>query len=65
MDWYLLPPATASLIQDVSRAAKGRFIGDASHVYEHLEIRRQGDKDGAAEEEVVVSMISGGRRSFT
>lgn len=50
MDWFLLPPATESMIQDVSLAAKGRFIGDPSHVYEHVKPPKQGDP-----EEVVVS----------
>lgn len=55
MDWFLLPAATDSMIQEVSTAAKGRFIGDPSHVYEHVEIRRQGEKD---EERVVVSVVT-------
>lgn len=50
MDWFLLPPATESMIQDVSLSAKGRFMGDPSHVYEHVKPPRQGDP-----EEVVVS----------
>lgn len=58
MDWFLLPPATDSMIEEVSKAAKGRFMGDPSYVYEHLEIRRQGERDDAIEEEVVVSSIN-------
>lgn len=54
MDWFLLPTTTDSMIQEVSIAAKGRFIGDPSHAYEHVEIRREGESD---EERVVVSMI--------
>lgn len=46
MDWFLLPPATDSMIQEVCKTAKGRFIGDPSYVYEHVE------------DEVVVSMIT-------
>jgi len=34
MDWFLLPPATDSMIEKVSKAAKGRFMGDPSYVYE-------------------------------
>lgn len=49
MDWFLLPPATESMIQDVSLSAKGRFMGDPSHVYEHVKPPRHGDP-----EEVVV-----------
>uniref|UniRef100_A0A665V6T1 Radial spoke head protein 9 homolog n=1 Tax=Echeneis naucrates TaxID=173247 RepID=A0A665V6T1_ECHNA len=52
MDWFLLPPATESMIDQVSKASKKRFKGDPSYVYEHLEIRRQGDE---AEEEIWVS----------
>lgn len=58
MDWFLLPPATHSMIDEVSRAAKTRFTGDPSYVYEHVEIRRQGDGDEAEEEEVWVSLIT-------
>ncbi|KAA8583152.1 hypothetical protein FQN60_015698, partial [Etheostoma spectabile] len=54
MNWFLLPPATESMIEKVSKI-KSRFIGDPSYVYEHIEIRRQGEKDEATEE-VVVSM---------
>ncbi|KAG9275454.1 radial spoke head protein 9 homolog [Astyanax mexicanus] len=34
IDWYLLPPATETLIDEVAVAAKGRFMGDPSHKYE-------------------------------
>ncbi|XP_054474932.1 radial spoke head protein 9 homolog [Anoplopoma fimbria] len=50
MDWFLLPPATDSLVEDVSKAAKSRFIGDPSFVYEH------GERDAAAEDEVVTKV---------
>lgn len=39
------------MIEEVSKAAKGRFMGDPSYVYEHLEIRREGER----EDEAVVS----------
>ncbi|XP_071335092.1 radial spoke head protein 9 homolog isoform X2 [Trachinotus anak] len=55
MDWFLLPPATESMIDEVSRAAKNRFVGDPSYVYEHLEIHRQGEGNEAEEEETKVS----------
>lgn len=45
MDWFLLPPATESMIQDVSLSAKGRFVGDPSHVYEHVKPPKQGDPE--------------------
>ena len=37
VEWFLLPPATEPLIEQVSIAAKGRFTGDPSHLYEHEE----------------------------
>ncbi|KAJ0026948.1 hypothetical protein NQD34_017948 [Periophthalmus magnuspinnatus] len=55
MDWYLLPPATDSMIQEVFKAAKGRFMGDPSYVYEDVEIQRKGEGEEAIAEELVVS----------
>ncbi|TDH00301.1 hypothetical protein EPR50_G00187100 [Perca flavescens] len=52
MDWFLLPPATESMKEKVSKI-KSRFIGDPSFVYEHIEIRRQGERDDATEEVVI------------
>ncbi|XP_056873123.1 radial spoke head protein 9 homolog isoform X1 [Takifugu flavidus] len=37
IDWLLLPPITEDMMKAVSVAAKGRFRGDPSYVYEHLE----------------------------
>lgn len=54
VDWHLLPPATEAMLAEVSAAAKGRFVGDPSHEYEHTEIRRQGEGDEAVEEEIMV-----------
>ncbi|XP_031177691.1 radial spoke head protein 9 homolog [Sander lucioperca] len=51
MDWFLLPPATESMIEKASKI-KSRFIGDPSYVYEHIEIRRQGERDDTTEEVV-------------
>lgn len=48
MDWFLLPPATVSMTSEVSKAAKGRFIGDPSFVYERVEISSKSE-DGAGE----------------
>ncbi|XP_029281631.1 radial spoke head protein 9 homolog isoform X2 [Cottoperca gobio] len=53
MDWLLLPPATDSMIEEVSKSAKGRFVGDPSYVYEHFEIRRQGGRDDALQKEEI------------
>lgn len=49
MDWYLLPPATEAMCKEVSEAAKGRFIGDPSYVYEHVEMKRKGEGSDAVE----------------
>ncbi|KAM7395563.1 hypothetical protein PAMA_007028 [Pampus argenteus] len=65
MDWFLLPPATHSMIEDVSKATKGRFIGDPSYVYEHLEIQRQGEGDEAVEAEVVTKVNEEKRLAVT
>ncbi|XP_040921153.1 radial spoke head protein 9 homolog [Toxotes jaculatrix] len=65
MDWFLLPPATDSMIDEVSRAAKGRFTGDPSFVCEHLEIRRQGVGEEAEEEEVVTKVNEESRLAVT
>lgn len=54
IDWHLLPPTTEDMLAEVSAAAKGRFVGDPSHEYEHTETRRQGEGDDAVEEEVSV-----------
>ncbi|XP_023286065.1 radial spoke head protein 9 homolog [Seriola lalandi dorsalis] len=64
IDWFLLPPATESMIDEVSRAAKTRFIGDPSYVYEHLEIRRRGG-DEAEEEEVWTKVSEESRLAVT
>lgn len=55
MDWHLLPVATEALIAEVAVAAKGRFMGDPSHEYEHTEIRHQEEGGNTVEEEVTVS----------
>ncbi|XP_029352456.1 radial spoke head protein 9 homolog [Echeneis naucrates] len=62
MDWFLLPPATESMIDQVSKASKKRFKGDPSYVYEHLEIRRQGDE---AEEEIWTKVSEESRLAVT
>lgn len=55
MDWHLLPLASEALTAEVSVAAKGRFMGDPSHYYEHTEIQHRAEGDNAVEEEVTVS----------
>lgn len=58
MDWFLLPPASDAMIEEVSKATKGRFMGDPSFVYEHQEIHRQGKGNEPVNEKAVVSVIS-------
>ncbi|XP_078131440.1 radial spoke head protein 9 homolog [Sander vitreus] len=62
MDWFLLPPATQSMIEKASKI-KSRFIGDPSYVYEHIEIRRQGEDDTT--EEVVTKVNEESRLAVT
>ncbi|XP_034383999.1 radial spoke head protein 9 homolog [Cyclopterus lumpus] len=64
MDWSLLPPATDSMIEEVSKAAKGRFIGDPSFVYEHLE-NKQEQQDDAAENEAATKVNEESRLAVT
>ncbi|CAJ1077151.1 LOW QUALITY PROTEIN: radial spoke head protein 9 homolog [Xyrichtys novacula] len=63
MDWFLLPPATDSMMEEVSRAAGGFFTGDPSFVYEHVEIRQRADGD--EEEEVVTKVKEESRLAVT
>ncbi|XP_029903572.1 radial spoke head protein 9 homolog isoform X2 [Myripristis murdjan] len=56
VDWFLLPPATDAMIEEVSKAAQGRFMGDPSFKYEHVETHRQGGEAEAAEEEDEVTI---------
>ncbi|KAM4528933.1 radial spoke head protein 9 homolog [Fundulus diaphanus] len=45
MDWLLLPTVTESMIEEVSEAAKGLFIGDPSFVYEQkIQNQREGEE---------------------
>ncbi|CAL8316672.1 unnamed protein product, partial [Merluccius merluccius] len=45
MEWHLLPPADARIVGDVSKAARGRFVGDPSH--EYVQSRLQGEEEDA------------------
>ncbi|CAG5928155.1 unnamed protein product [Menidia menidia] len=51
VDWLLLPPATDSLIEEVAKAAKGRFMGDPSYVYEQT-VQSEGEREAGAQEAV-------------
>lgn len=55
MDWLLLPFATESMIEEVTKVAKGHFIGDPSYVYEE-NIHSQEGRDEERKE--VVSLIT-------
>ncbi|KAK3518177.1 hypothetical protein QTP70_033873 [Hemibagrus guttatus] len=65
MDWHLLPHATEALTEEVALVAKGRFIGEPSHTYEHTEIRHRGEGDDAVEEEVMVKVSEEKRLAVT
>uniref|UniRef100_A0A3B1JKJ9 Radial spoke head protein 9 homolog n=1 Tax=Astyanax mexicanus TaxID=7994 RepID=A0A3B1JKJ9_ASTMX len=56
IDWYLLPPATETLIDEVAVAAKGRFMGDPSHKYEQGTM----EKEEGADTERLISFFWGG-----
>lgn len=56
MDWFLLPPASDCMIEEVSKATKGRFMGDPSFVYEHQEIHRQGKGNEPVNEKAVITV---------
>lgn len=42
-------------MRDQSKLAKGRFTGDPSYEYEHVETKKLGEGDDATEEEETVS----------
>ena len=51
--WGLLPPATKTM-RDQSKLAKGRFTGDPSFEFEHIETKKIGEGEEATEEEETV-----------
>ncbi|CAL8393528.1 unnamed protein product [Gadus morhua 'NCC'] len=55
MEWHLLPPADDAMVGEVSRAAKGRFMGDPSHEYTDYPLKREGDEATEAVELVKVT----------
>ncbi|KAM8831596.1 radial spoke head protein 9 homolog [Spinachia spinachia] len=63
VDWFLLPSATESMIQEVSVVAKRRFVGDPSYVYEHVEM--SGGQDGAVDSPVVAKVSEESRLAVT
>lgn len=58
MQWGLLPVVTESMKHNCS-FVKGRFTGDPSYEYEHMEMKKGDNQDGeGAEEENIVSSIT-------
>ncbi|XP_027694254.1 radial spoke head protein 9 homolog [Vombatus ursinus] len=55
MEWSLLPPATEEMLTQTS-VVKGRFMGDPSHEYEHIEMQRMTEGDRTYEDEVVIQI---------
>lgn len=53
MNWGLLPPATKQM-REQSKLAKGRFTGDPSFEFEHVETKKVGEGEEATEEEETV-----------
>ena len=51
--WALLSPAT-DLMKQQSKLCKGRFTGDPSYEFEHIEIKKVGEGEEATEEEETV-----------
>ncbi|XP_068610003.1 radial spoke head protein 9 homolog [Brachionichthys hirsutus] len=48
VDWFLLPAVSGAAAEEVGKAAKGRFTGDPSHVYER---QGEGERGERGEEE--------------
>ena len=55
MHWGLLPPATKTM-RETSKLAKGRFTGDPSYEFEHVETKKVGEGEDATEEEETVTI---------
>ncbi|KAH3854895.1 radial spoke head protein 9 homolog [Dreissena polymorpha] len=53
--WGLLPPAT-KIMRDTSKLAKGRFTGDPSFEFEHVEKKAVGEGEEATEEEETITI---------
>jgi len=55
IQWGVLPPATKGT-RDTAKLAKGRFTGDPSHEFEHVEVRKIGEGEEATEEEETIQI---------
>lgn len=53
--WGLLPPATKPM-REQSKLAKGRFTGDPSYEFEHVETKKVGEGEEATEEEETITI---------
>lgn len=53
--WGLLPPAS-KLMREQSKLAKGRFTGDPSYEFEHVEVKKVGEGEDATEEEETLTI---------
>lgn len=53
--WGLLPPATKAM-REQSKLAKGRFMGDPSYEFEHVETKKVGEGEDATEEEETITI---------
>ncbi|XP_038132442.1 radial spoke head protein 9 homolog [Cyprinodon tularosa] len=63
MEWFLLPMVTESMIEEVSKAVRGHFIGEPSFVYE--QIHSHGGGEEAAEGEEVIRVNEEKRLAVT
>ncbi|XP_035151628.1 radial spoke head protein 9 homolog isoform X5 [Callithrix jacchus] len=54
-EWSLLPPATEEMVAQ-SSVVKGRFMGDPSYEYEHIELQKVNEGEKVFEEEVVIQI---------
>ena len=59
INWGLMPPATKE-VKEKAKLAKGRFTGDPSHEFEHVEIKNvpgEGDEIHEEEETVIIGLF--------
>lgn len=55
VQWKLLPEATKAM-RDQSKLAKGRFTGDPSYEFEHVETKKVGEGEEMTEEEETITI---------
>ncbi|XP_029417462.1 radial spoke head protein 9 homolog isoform X2 [Nannospalax galili] len=54
-EWSLLPPATEEMVTQTA-VVNGRFMGDPSHEYEHMELQKVNEGEKVFDEELVVQI---------